>query len=89
MSGCGASHCVGIIVSTSTAPTRVCSMAWPSSPRSGLTDRFSRRPKFVEFCAAQGWDGGELVVAPEDIEPDVVHDEAPPAGLFARLNPFG
>ena len=47
------------------------------------------RPKFVEFCAAQGWDGGELVVAPEDIEPDVVHDEAPPTGLFARLNPFG
>ena len=46
------------------------------------------RPKFVEFCAAQGWDGGELVVAPEDIEPDVVHDE-PPTGLFARLNPFG
>ena len=42
------------------------------------------RPKFVEFCAAQGWDGGELVVAPEDIEPDVVHDE-PPTGLFARL----
>ena len=22
-------------------------------------------------------------------EPDVVHDEEPPAGLFARLNPFG
>ena len=57
--------------------------------RSGLTGRFPRRPKFVEFCAAQGWDGGELVVAPEDIEPDVVHDEAPPAGLFARLYPFG
>ncbi len=47
------------------------------------------RPKFVEFCAAQGWDGGELVVAPEDIEPDVVHDEEPSTGLFARLNPFG
>ena len=47
------------------------------------------RPKFVEFCAAQGWDGGELVVAPEDIEPDVVHDDEPPVGLFARLNPFG
>ncbi|CAH0374043.1 unnamed protein product [Pelagomonas calceolata] len=47
------------------------------------------RPKFVEFCAAQGWDGGELVVDPADIEPDVVHDEAPPTGLFARLNPFG
>ena len=47
------------------------------------------RPKFVEFCAAQGWDGGDLVVDPADIEPDVVHDEAEPAGLFARLNPFG
>ena len=30
------------------------------------------RPKFVEFCAAQGWDGGDLVVDPADIEPDVV-----------------
>jgi hypothetical protein len=57
--------------------------------KSGLTGRFPHRPKFVEFCAAQGWDGDELVVAPEDIEPDVVHDEAPPTGLFARLNPFG
>ena len=63
-------------------------MAWTSSPRSGLTGG-SHRPKFVEFCAAQGWDGGELVVDPADIEPDVVHDEEPPAGLFARLNPFG
>ena len=54
-----------------------------------LTGRFPHRPKFVEFCAAQGWDGGELVVDPADIEPDVVHDDEPPAGLFARLNPFG
>ena len=82
-------HRVAIIAATSTPSTRVCSMAWPSLPKSGLTGRFPHRPKFVEFCAAQGWDGGELVVAPEDIEPDVVHDEAPPAGLFARLNPFG
>ena len=46
------------------------------------------RPKFVEFCAAQGWDEGDLVVSPEDIEPDVTHDESP-TGLFQRLNPFG